>query len=72
MAYDSALHTAYCASRGGKKSVVAVAANQLTARGDAPDEAGTGSILVDTKTPVVWIAYPKGNECFAQPFTPTK
>jgi DNA-binding beta-propeller fold protein YncE len=71
LAYDPDLHTAYCASRQGKISVVAVAADKLTALGDVPDEDGTGSIVVDPKTHIVWIAYNKGDECFVQPFTPT-
>jgi DNA-binding beta-propeller fold protein YncE len=70
MTYDPGLHIAYCASRQGKISVVAVEAGKLTALGDVPDETGTGDIAVDSKTHTVWIAYKKGGECFAQPFTP--
>jgi DNA-binding beta-propeller fold protein YncE len=69
IAYDPGLHVAYCASRQGMISVVAVAADQLTSRGDVPDEK-TGSIAVDPKTHTVWIAYQKGEQCFVQPFTP--
>jgi DNA-binding beta-propeller fold protein YncE len=72
MAYDPSLHIAYCASRQGKISVVAVESGKLTALGDVPDETGTGDIAVDPKTHTVWIAYPKGNQCFVQPFTPAK
>lgn len=72
MTYDPGLHIAYCASRQGKISVVAVAAGRLTALGDVPDETGTGDIAVDPKTHTVWIAYKKGGQCFAQPFTVTR
>jgi len=72
MTYDPGLHIAYCASRQGKISAVAVAADKLTALGDVADESGTGDIVVDPKTHTVWIAYKKGEECFAQPFTPGK
>ena len=70
--YDPGPHVAYCASRQGKISVVAVAAGKLTALGDVPDETGTGDIVVDPKTHTVWIAYAKGSQCFVQPFTVTK
>ena len=70
MAYDPGLHLAYCASRTGKISVVAVGAGKLTALGDVAEGAGTGSITVDPKTHTVWIAYRKGDQCFVQPFTP--
>jgi|ERR1017187_1663010 DNA-binding beta-propeller fold protein YncE len=72
MAYDPGLHIAYCASRQGKISCVAVEAGKLTTLGDVLDETGTGDIAVDPKTHIVWIAYKKGSECFAQPFTPAK
>jgi len=72
MAYDADKHIAYCATRFGKISVVAVAADKLTSLGDVPDEAGTGDIAVDPKTHIVWIGYKQGTNCFAQPFTPTK
>jgi DNA-binding beta-propeller fold protein YncE len=72
MTYDPGLHVAYCASRQGKISCVAVAAGKLTSLGDVADETGTGDITVDPKTHTVWIAYQKGNQCFAQPFTPSK
>lgn len=72
MAYDPGLHLAYCASRTGKISVISVEAGKLTALGDVPEGAGTGSITVDPKTHTVWIAYRKGEQCFVQPFTPTK
>jgi DNA-binding beta-propeller fold protein YncE len=70
--YDPALHIAYCASRQGKISTVSVGAGQLTPLGDVPDQTGTGDIAVDPKTHTVWIAYTKGGQCFAQPFTVTK
>jgi DNA-binding beta-propeller fold protein YncE len=72
MAYDPALHMAYCAGRRGKISVVAVAADKLTPLADVPDAAGTGDIAVDPATHTVWVAYAKDKECFAQPFTPNK
>jgi DNA-binding beta-propeller fold protein YncE len=72
MAYDAGLHIAYCASRQGKISVVAVEAGKLTALEDVPDEAGTGDIAFDPKTHTVWIAFHKGDECFVQPFTANK
>jgi DNA-binding beta-propeller fold protein YncE len=72
MAYDPGLHQAYCASRAGNISVVAVGDGKLTALADVPDEMGTGSITVDPKTHTVWIAYHKGDQCFVQPFTPSK
>ena len=72
MAYDPDKHMAYCASRQGKISVVSVAADQLTAIGDVPDADGTGDIAVDPKTHLVWIAYQKEDQCFAQSFAPAK
>jgi DNA-binding beta-propeller fold protein YncE len=71
MTYDPGLHKAYCASRQGNISVVAVESGKLTALGDVPDESGTGDIVVDPGTHLVWIAYHKGDQCFVQPFTPT-
>ena len=72
MTYDADKHIAYCATRMGKISVVAVAADKLTSLGDVPDETGTGDIAVDPRTHIVWIGYKKGTNSFAQPFTPTK
>ncbi|MGH9406058.1 MAG: hypothetical protein ACRD3D_09535 [Terriglobia bacterium] len=72
MAYDPGTHLAYCASRLGVISVVRVAGDKLTRLGSVADERGTHSIAVDPKTHTVWIAYPKGNECFVQPFTPAE
>lgn len=72
MTYDPGLHIAYCASRQGKISVMAVGDGKLNALGDVPDQPGTGDIAVDPGTHIVWIAYPKGGECFVQPFTPAK
>jgi DNA-binding beta-propeller fold protein YncE len=72
MTYDPGLHIAYCASRQGGISVVAVEGGKLTPLGDVPDASGTGDIAVDPKTHTVWIAFKKGEECFVQPFTPAK
>jgi len=72
IAYDPGLHRAYCASRQGKISVVSVAADKLTPLADVPDENGSGDIAVDPSTHTVWVAYQKGGQCFAQPFTPGK
>jgi DNA-binding beta-propeller fold protein YncE len=72
IAYDPGLHRAYCASRQGKISVVAVGPDTLTALGDVPEGAGTGSIAVDPKTHIVWIAYAKGDGSFLQPFTSSR
>ncbi len=69
LAYDAALHVAYCASKQGKISAVAVAAGTLTPLGDVPDQSGAGNIVVDPKTHLVWIAYSKGNQAYVQPFT---
>ena len=70
MAYDPGLHQAYCSSRQGKISVIAVAADKLTALADVPDEPGAGDIAVDAKTHIVWVAYSKDGQCFAEPFVP--
>jgi DNA-binding beta-propeller fold protein YncE len=72
MTYDPGLHRAYCASREGKISVVAVEPGKLTPLGDVSDPSGTGDIVVDPSSHIVWIAYQKGDQCFVQPFTPTK
>ncbi|HEX3628529.1 MAG TPA: hypothetical protein VH280_24230 [Verrucomicrobiae bacterium] len=72
MAYDPGLHMAYCASRVGKISVVSVGSDTLTSAGEVPDVKATGDITVDPTTHTVWIAYPKGSQCFAQPFTPAQ
>jgi DNA-binding beta-propeller fold protein YncE len=72
MTYDPGLHIAYCASRQGNISVVAVEAGKLTSLGDVPDAAGTGDIALDTRTHTVWIAFKKGEECFVQPFMPAQ
>lgn len=72
MTYDSKLNMAYCASRQGKISVVAVADDSLTSLGDVPDVDRTGDITVDPRTHTVWIAYQKDGQCFAQPFTPNQ
>ena len=72
MTYDPGLHTAYCASRVGKISVITVGSDTLTPAGDVPDASKTGDITVDPATHTVWIAYPKGDQCVAQPFTPAQ
>ena len=72
MAYDPGTHMAYCASRVGKISAITVGATTLTPAGDVPDAARTGDITVDPATHTVWIAYIKGDQCFAQPFTPNQ
>jgi DNA-binding beta-propeller fold protein YncE len=72
MTYDPALHMAYCASRVGKVSVIAVGATTLKPAGDVPDATRTGDITVDPATHTVWIAYTKDGQCFAQPFTPNQ
>ena len=72
MTYDPGLHVAYCACRQGEISVVGVESGKLTALGNVPDESGTGDIVVDPGTHIVWIAYHKGDRCFVQPFTPAK
>jgi DNA-binding beta-propeller fold protein YncE len=72
MAYDPGLHRAYCASRVGKISVVAVEPGRLSALGEVSDQPGTGDIAVDPATHTVWIAYSKGDQCFVQPYTATK
>ena len=72
MTYDPGLHTAYCASRVGKISVITVGADTLAPAGNVPDAARTGDITVDPATHTVWIAYSKGDQCFAQPFTPAQ
>jgi len=72
IAYDPGLHMAYCASRQGKISPVAVEDSKLTKLDDVPDENGTGDIVVDPKTHIVWIAYAKDGNCYVQSFVPTK
>ncbi len=74
MTYDPGLHMAYCASRQGKGeiSVVAVGADNLTLLGNVPSVPKTGNITVDPATHVVWIAYQKDGQNFAQPFMPSK
>ncbi|HTR40223.1 MAG TPA: hypothetical protein VMH87_01230 [Pseudomonadales bacterium] len=85
MAYDPGLHMAYCASRVGKISVIdveldttgstgarLVRADTLIPRGEVSDVTKTGDITVDPATHTVWIAYVKGDQCFAQPFTPSQ
>jgi DNA-binding beta-propeller fold protein YncE len=72
MAYDPALHRAYCASGQGKISVVSVEGTNLAGIGDVPDATGCHSIVLDPKTHTVWIAYAKEDQSFAQPFEPAK
>jgi DNA-binding beta-propeller fold protein YncE len=71
IAYDPGFHVAYTAGRQGKISCIAVEKDQLTPLGDVADET-TGSIVVDPKTHIVWIAFRKGDQSFVQPFTPEK
>lgn len=73
MAYDPGLHLAYCSSRQGRISVVAVAADKLVSLGDVPSQPGAGNIAVDPQTHTVWIAFSKGKDgaAFVQPFTPS-
>lgn len=70
MTYDPGLHMAYCASRMGNISVVALGAGTLTPAGEVPDTARTGDITFDPVTHTVWIACQKGGHCFVQPFKP--
>jgi sugar lactone lactonase YvrE len=72
MAYDAQLHTAYCASGLGKISIVSIDGDQMTAVGEVPSEPGCHSIVLDPKTRTLWIAYGKGDQAFAQPFTVTR
>jgi DNA-binding beta-propeller fold protein YncE len=72
MAYDPDLHMAYCASGQGQISVVKVEAEKLTSLGAVPSAAGCHSIVLDPKTHIAWIAYAKGDQSFAQQFTPEK
>jgi YVTN family beta-propeller protein len=70
--YDPGRHVAYCASRMGKISAVAVAAGQLTPLEDTPDPTGTGDIAVDPQTHLVWIGYEKDGQCYVQSFAPAQ
>jgi len=72
IAYDPHTHLAYCASKLGELSVVRITSDKLTSLGSVPDEKGTHSVTVDPNTHTVWIGYPKGNELFVQPFTPSE
>lgn len=72
MTYDPGLRRAYCASRQGEISVVAVTADKLVPAGNVPDPTRTGDITVDPATHLVWIAYQKNGQCFVQPFTSAK
>lgn len=72
MAYDPALHMAYCASGQGQIWVVKVEGEKLTSLGAVPSAAGCHSIVLDPKTHTAWIAYAKGDQAFTQPFTPTQ
>ncbi len=71
MAYDADLHRAYCATRQHKISVIQISADKLAPLPDVADE-NAGDIAVDPKTHTVWVAYDKGGQCFAQPFTANK
>ena len=72
IAYDSALHVAYCSSRLGVISCVAVEAGKLTPLGDVPSQKGCANVAVDPKRHIVWIAYGNESASFVQPFTPSK
>ncbi|MDB6022026.1 MAG: hypothetical protein JWQ04_1883, partial [Pedosphaera sp.] len=72
MTYDPGLHRAYCASGTGKISIVGLEDGKLATLGEAPGAAGCHSIVVDPKTHTVWIAFSKGDQSFAQPFTAEK
>ena len=69
MAYDPELHTAYCASKQGKISVVSVTGDTLAVLGEVADQSGAGNITVDPKTHTVWVAYSKGAQAYVQPFS---
>lgn len=69
IAYDSATHTAYCASRKGVISVVQLQERKLEGLGEINDQK-TGSIAVDPATHIVWIAYGNSKGAWVQPFTP--
>lgn len=70
IAYDASRHTAYCAARTGLISVVRLSGDKLVPLGDVHD-AKTGSIAVDPKTHLVWIAYGDKAGAWVQPFTPS-
>lgn len=72
MAYDPELHLAYCASSLGEISVVRCQDERLTTVGNVSSAPGAKSIVFDPKTHIVWVAYSKGTQSFAQPFTPSK
>ena len=72
IAYDPGLHVAYCAGRQGKISAIAVESGKLTPLGDTPDPTGTGDIVVDPQTHLVWIAYAQDKACYVQSFAPAK
>ena len=61
----------YYVSGNDPGRMVIVDATKLEITGEVPDETGTGDITVDPATHTVWIAYHKGEQCFAQPFTVT-
>lgn len=70
--YDPGLHVAYCASRAGKISAVAVEAGKLTALDDTTVPTGAGDIAVDPQTHLVWMGYVKDGQVFVQSFSPAK
>jgi len=72
MAYDQDLHRAYCSSRQGIISAVAVEPGKLTPLGDVPSEKGCGNIAVDTATHTVWIAHGDDQGAFVKPFFPNR
>ena len=69
VAYDPALHRAYCSSRTGKISVIQVGHAKLTPLDDVTSQSGCANVVVDPKTHTVWIAYGNKDGAFVQPFT---
>jgi DNA-binding beta-propeller fold protein YncE len=72
IAYDAAMHRAYCASGTGKIAVVSVEKGALASLGEVASSEGCHSIAVDPKTHSVWIAYAKGDASYVRPFTAPK
>jgi DNA-binding beta-propeller fold protein YncE len=70
MAYDGKQHRAYFPNAAGKITILGVEGEKLTPLGEVDGAVGARSIAIDTKTHTVWLAYPKGEQSFAQPFTP--
>jgi len=72
LAYDGVLHIAYCSSRQGVISAVAVQKGKLTPLGDIPTQKGCGNVAVDVNTHTVWIAYGDDQGAFVKPFFPNR